>query len=63
MIPSDTQSLEELPYAFSRFIIQGEIIAHMVLLDVHYMLYYLIQKTPKTQSTIYPHQTLQRDSF
>lgn len=36
MIPSDTQSIEELSYAFSRFIIQGKIIAHMVLLDVHY---------------------------
>lgn len=25
----------------------------MVLVDVHYMIYYLIQKNPKTQSTIY----------
>lgn len=28
----------------------------MVFLDVHYMLYYLIQRTPKTQSTIYRHK-------
>lgn len=35
----------------------------MVLLDVHYVLYYLIKKNPKTQSTIYRYKHYKGTGF
>lgn len=46
MIPPDTESLEELLYAFSRFTIQGEIIAPygFARCALHAMLFYFLKK-------------------